>query len=147
MTDNSKKKTKKASPTKGKKQEISQLEKNALDRWWESKKKRVGPPKFEKVGEKTVTPVEKNPDIFGPQLFEVTGSTDIDFSNLLLSQVASASPIGTPKETANFNAALMHGLRPRDETEGILIAQMAGTHNLIMEYMRRAVIPKQFLEA
>jgi hypothetical protein len=40
----------------------------------------------------------------------------------------------------------MHALNPRDETEGILIAQMTGTHNLIMEFMKRAVLSGQTAE-
>ena len=92
-------------------------------------------------------PTEENPDKFGPQLMETTGSTDADFSKILLSQASSVSTPKTEEDKANFTASFMHGLKPRDEMEGVLIAQMAGIHNLLMEYMRRAVIPEQYLEA
>lgn len=78
---------------------------------------------------------------------ETTGSTDIDFFATLLSQVSSTLPKEEPDEASNFVAAFMHRLKPRDEMEGVLIAQMAGTHNLLMEYMGRAIMPEQYLGA
>ena len=148
MTKNTKKKVKAKSNSveKTTKQEFGQLQQTALDRWWERKRERVTSPKFEKAGERKVTPTEKNPDKFGPQLLETTGSTDADFSQILLVQASSTFTAAAEEDLANFTASFMHGLRPRDEMEGVLIAQMAGTHNLIMEFMKRAVIPEQYLE-
>jgi hypothetical protein len=37
----------------------------------------------------------------------------------------------------------MLGLKPRDETEGMLIAQMIGCHNAVMECFRRAMLQEQ----
>jgi hypothetical protein len=48
---------------------------------------------------------------------------------------------------ANFSSAFLYGLKPRDQLEGILFAQMAGTHNLIMEFMRKAINREQYLDA
>ena len=127
--------------------DLSELEKNALDKWWKKKKERVGPLKFEVTGKRSVIHKEKNPDIFGPQLLETTGSTDAAFSETILTQVSATFHGKDNEGIANFSAALMHGLKPRDETESLLIAQMAGTHNLSMEYMRKAAIPEQYLEA
>jgi len=139
--------TKKGSPKKIEGKELSKLEQEALEKWRERDKERVGPLKFKKIQDKTVTHVEKCPEKFWPQMMETTGSPDIDFFKTILSQVSNILPDRDSEEASNFVAALMHGLKPSDETEGILIAQMAGTHNLIMEYMRRAVVPNQFLEA
>ena len=139
--------SKKNMPKKIKKADLSDLEKNALDKWWKRRKERVGPLKFEVSGKKSVIHKEKNPDKFGPQLLETTGSTDADFSGTILTQVSATFHSKDNEGIANFSAALMHGLKPRDETESLLIAQMAGTHNLSMEYMRKAAIPEQYLEA
>ena len=149
MTTETKKKikTKTKSPRQTNKKELSELEQKALEKWRERDEERVGPPKFKKIKDKIVTHVEQDPDKFWPQMMEVTGSIDIDFFKTIISQVSNTLPNSDSEEVSNFTTALMHGLRPRDETEGVLIAQMAGTHNLIMEYMRRAMIPKQYLEA
>jgi len=149
MTKDTKKKakTKSTSPKKTNKEELSELEKNALDKWRKKREERVGPPKFKKIKDRTVTHIEQDPDKFWPQVLETTGSTDIDFLKIIMGQIDSTLSVRDSEDVANFTAALMHGLKPRDETEGILIAQMAGTHNLSMEYMRKAVIPEQYLEA
>lgn len=142
-----KNKTKHNMPKKGEKAELSELEQNSLKKWWNKEEERVGPPKFEVTGDKSLEPKEKNPDKCGPQLLEATGSTDPDFSSTLLTQVLATFSSEDPERCGNFTCALMHGFRPRDETEGVLIAQMTGTHNLIMDYMRHAVIPGQFFKA
>jgi hypothetical protein len=138
---------KKGTKKKTKKVELSELEQKALEKWRERDKERVGPVKFKKIKEKTVTHVEEDPDKFWPQMMETVGSPDIDFFKNILSQVSSTLPNGDSEDVSNFITALMHGLKPKDETEGVLIAQMVGTHNLIMEYMKRAMIPGQYLEA
>ena len=138
---------KKGTKKKTKKVELSELEQKALEKWRERDKERVGPVKFKKIKEKTVTHVEEDPDKFWPQMMENVGSPDIDFFKNILSQVSSTLPKGDSEDVSNFITALMHGLKPKDETEGVLIAQMVGTHNLIMEYMKRAMIPGQYLEA
>ena len=150
MTTKTKKKTKTktSSPIKTKKKELSELEQKALEKWRERDKERIGPPKFKATGDNLLVNKEKNPDKCHSQMLETSGSTDHDFSKTLLSQAASTLSSGENNEKkVNFIAALIHGFKPGDETEGVLIAQMAGTHNLIMEYMRRAMIPKQYLEA
>lgn len=149
MTTKTKKKTKTKKDThkKTNKKELSKLEQKALEKWRERDEERVGPPKFKMIGAKKLEPKEKDPDKFVPQMMEATGSTDVDFYKIIMSQVTSTLNLGEDEEAANFISAYMHGLKPSDETEGVLIAQMAGTHNLIMEYMRRAVIPGQYLEA
>lgn len=128
-------------------EELSELEKKALEKWRNRDKERVGPLKFKKIKDKTITHIEKNPDKFWPQMMETTGSPDIDFFKNIFSQVSNTLPDRDSEEVSNFVVSLMHGLKPRDETEGVLIAQMVGTHNLIMEYMRWAMIPGQYLEA
>ena len=147
MINNTKKKAKKTSPRKRRKQGLSPLEKTALDKCQKRDRARAGPVKFKKIGDRQVTHIEQEWDKFFPQMTETTGSTDIHFFKTLFCQVTSTLPKEESDNASNFIAAFMHGLKPRDEMEGILIAQMVGTHNLLMEYMKRAVIPEQYLEA
>ncbi len=143
MTDKAKRETKKTSLTKSKKSELSQLEKSAIDKWRKRHNERVKPVKFKKVGDRILTHVEEDPEKFWAKMLETTGSPDSDFFLTILNQVRATLPKEEPEDASNFAAAFMHGLKPQDEMEGILIAQMAGTHNIIMEYMKRAVIPEQ----
>jgi len=108
---------------------------------------RDGPPKFKLLKKNTVGPIEKDPEKNLIQMKEATGSSDVDFIRGLLNQVSATFQSESAEQRANFNVALMHGLNPKDEIEGVLITQMVGTHNLIMEFMKRAMIPGQYLEA
>ncbi|GAI89700.1 unnamed protein product, partial [marine sediment metagenome] len=80
-------------------------------------------------------------------MMETIGSSDTDFFSTMLSQATGTLFIGDNERKANFVAAFMHGLKPRDEMEGVLVTQMVGAHNLIMEYMKRAMLPEQTTEA
>ena len=42
-------------------------------------------------------------------------------------------------EVANNSLALLNGIQPQDEIEGMLAIQMIAVHNIAMETMRRAV--------
>ena len=110
---------------------------------------RLEAPKFKLIKENTLRPEEKDIKKFINQMSETVGTEDIDFFATLITQVSNINAdVQNNKEiAANFSAAFLHGLEPKDQTEGILFAQMAGTHNLIMEYMRRSIIPGQHLEA
>ena len=110
---------------------------------------RLGAPKFKLIKENTLRPEEKDIKKFVNQMSETVGTKDIDFFATLITQVANinADVQDNKEKAANFSSAFLHGLEPKDQTEGILFAQMAGTHNLIMEYMRRAIMPGQHLEA
>ena len=147
MTDNTKKEAKKTSLIKRKNQELSQVEKSAIDKWQKRHKERVKPLKFKKIDDRTLTHTEQDSEKFWARMLETTGSPDVDFYQTILTQVRATLPQEEPERATNFVAAFMHGLKPQDEMEGVLIAQMAGIHNLIMEYMRKAVIPEQYLEA
>jgi hypothetical protein len=111
--------------------------------------RRLGAPKFKLIKENTLGPKEKNFNKFKNQMRKTTGTEDIDFFATLITQVSNINTDAQNDQAkaANFSSAFLHGLEPRDQTEGTLFAQMAGTHNLIMEYMRRAIFPGQHLEA
>jgi hypothetical protein len=44
------------------------------------------------------------------------------------------------EQKADAMRATMFGIRPRDEIEGMLSAQIYGAHNAVMEQLRRAMI-------
>ena len=148
MTTKTKKKSKLNinSPQKTNKKELSKLELKALDKWRKREEERVGPPKFVKGRRSREVVLKEDGRIVFPKIMETTGSTDKDLSLTLLSQAAGTIFSGDEGEKANFVAAFMHGLKPRDEMEGVLITQMVGTHNLIMEYMKRAILSNQTTE-
>jgi len=125
---------------------LAEVKSTALERWKERNSGRMSAPKFKKIKDMTVT-LEVSGDL-QQQSFaaETSGSADIDFFKTLISQVTSTYQSENCEERANYSSAFMHGLNPSDETEGILIAQMTGTHNLIMEFMKRAVLSGQTAE-
>jgi hypothetical protein len=53
--------------------------------------------------------------------------------------------LGEERQLDRLHAAiaLLEGIRPQDEIEGMLAVQMAATHNAAIECMRRAMIPDQ----
>jgi hypothetical protein len=146
MSDDTKKKAKKTNPCKRRNLELSEIEKSAIDKWRKRYNERVKPLKFKLVNDRSLTQTEEDPEKFWAKILETSGSPDVDFFLALLNQVRATLPKEEPIDASNFVAAFMHGLKPQDEMEGVLIAQMAGTHNLLMEYMRKAVIPEQHLE-
>ncbi|MBA7491563.1 hypothetical protein ES702_02111 [subsurface metagenome] len=136
-----------SSPQKTNKKELNKLELKALDKWRKRKEERVGPPKFEK-GRRENEIVLKEEIAFkiDPQMMEAIGSSDTNFFFTMMSQAIGTLFTGDSEKKANFVAAFMHGLKPRDEMEGALVTQMVGTHNLIMEYMGRAMVPGQTVD-
>jgi hypothetical protein len=82
-------------------------------------------------------------------LEEALGSSDRDFLNFLLKQLASASAKGgqADEEDLNFMVSVVKGIEPRDQIEAMLAAQMAGIHKTIMTFTRRLsnveTIPQQ----
>ncbi|MFQ6066172.1 MAG: hypothetical protein ACE5K3_02700 [bacterium] len=130
--------------SKKKLSKLELLELKALDKWRE--RNEVGPLKFEGIGGSEIDLKEKDLSKLYSQMMETTGSPDIYFSSTIISQATSTLSTRDKEERMNFVTAFIHGLKPRDELEAVLITQMVGTHNLIMEYMGRAMIPDQTTE-
>lgn len=141
MNNKTKKKPKTTTTNKVKKSNRNEAEQEASDKIDKKTKKRLGPPKFKlnKDG-KFLLDKESSPSQ-SPELAEISGSPDINVFGSLLSQVSNTYFNNDKEITLNFSIAFMHGLKPRDEIEGVLIAQMAGTHNMSMEYLRRSITP------
>lgn len=72
---------------------------------------------------------------------EATGTVDMDLANRLTAQVVNAAPAWLLSKPENHNAALamLNGIRPKNELEGMIGVQMVASHNLAMEFLRRAV--------
>ena len=80
--------------------------------------------------------------LFSDQLREVTGTVDHAAGCQLLLQSAQAFCAYGSKDfhlVCTVALALMYGIGPRDSVEGMLAAQMVGTHNLAMEFLRRPI--------
>lgn len=72
-------------------------------------------------------------------LKETLGSTDRNFINPFLSQLASIGSQG-PKVDENgtaFVVSIIKDIKPRDQIEAMLAAQMAAIHNAMMTMTRR----------
>jgi len=90
---------------------------------------------------------------------EAFGTSDKDLQNYLLNQVvhtfrgyvsAEGFDYERQAEFANNAMALLKGIQPQDEVEGMLAVQMIAVHNMAMETMKRAMItgqPPQWIES
>jgi hypothetical protein len=82
-------------------------------------------------------------------LMEALGIADVDFLNGLLRQMANAGTQGREIDEGalNFMASFVKGIKPRDEIEAMLAAQMAAVHMATMTFARRLAhvenIPQQ----
>ncbi len=82
-------------------------------------------------------------------LADVTGTEDRKLALRLINQVVGTlwMPPGLTAEERNERIgaafAALKGIKPQDEIEGMLAAQMIATHNAAMEYLRRAMISDQ----
>ena len=72
-------------------------------------------------------------------LMEELGTTDLDFHNGLISQLANAGAKGhkVDEQALNFMLSVVKGIKPKDQVESMLAAQMAGIHMATMTMMRR----------
>lgn len=72
-------------------------------------------------------------------LMEALGTADRDFVQGLISQLANASLHGREIDEAglNFMLAVIKDIKPRDQIEAMLAAQMAGIHMTTMTFTRR----------
>ena len=85
------------------------------------------------------------------QLKPIGGSNCDDFNNVLTNSVMQCLWLGSDGNQnmePQLQAALaaMMGLKPQNEQEGMLIAQMIACHHAAMECYRRAMLPSQSFE-
>jgi hypothetical protein len=72
------------------------------------------------------------------RLVAAVGATDAHALTLLLNQAANATPGNDAGHQCNTALAVLSGIQPRDEVEGMLAVQMVGCHNLAMAMLQRA---------
>jgi hypothetical protein len=82
-------------------------------------------------------------------LMEALGTADQEFASGLLKQLVDASRRdgGPDEEKVNFMLSVIKGIKPRDQTEAMIAAQMAAVHVSAMAFARRLAnvesIPQQ----
>lgn len=99
-----------------------------------------------------VEPIFNDADLALVKLSEALGTTDKDLQDYLLNQVIQvyrgfASRDGYNYEHmatfSNITMAILNGVQPQDEIEGMLVVQMIGVHNIAMETLKRAILVGQ----
>jgi hypothetical protein len=91
-------------------------------------------------GETTVISLTKgDPLIASVGVLDALGICEADFANWYLSQIIDVARPGARADEKATNAMIagIAAMRPRDETEAMLIAQMVATHELAMTFARR----------
>jgi hypothetical protein len=119
------------------KQDSSPEERTAIERARAKKASGLAPRL--KVQDKTISIDHADPTVGWLLLRDALGSSDSDFLNIILKQLANASAKGgnVDEEELNFMVSVVKGIEPRDQIETMLAAQMAGIHNTIMTFTRR----------
>src|SRR5271154_1191264 len=102
-----------------------------------------------KVTSKGVAPDHVSLGVAQIALMKSIGTTDTDFySGLILQLINVGSPGKEPDEAGtNFMLSIVKGIKPRDQIEAMLAAQMAAVHMASMTFARRLAhvdnIPQQ----
>jgi hypothetical protein len=92
--------------------------------------------KMEEGGKsKTISLVHPNADVAGALLREALGTANAGFANALLGQLARAQ--GCDEREINFMLAVIAGIKPNDQLEAMLAAQMAAVHMAMMKFVRK----------
>ncbi len=117
------------------------VEAKALEAYWAAKAKE-GPRLKVTVTRKNSAEISADhadPPTGTVALMQAIGTTDFDFYNGLIGQLATlASKDATVSESgANFMLSVVKGIEPRDQIEAMLAAQMAAVHNATMTFARR----------
>jgi len=81
-------------------------------------------------------------------VLESLGTADADLRNHLLNQVSRsfAEREEDLTKVCNIAMAILNGILPRDEIEGMLAVQMIGVHNVAMATLARSMISEQTFE-
>lgn len=118
-----------------------------------------GPVKFKSGKDASGNPILKHETtdaiLSDARFTEAFGTPDKDLRDYLLNQVVqtfrgfvSSEGFDYSKmaDFSNNAMALLNGIRPQDEVEGMLAVQMIAVHNMAMETMKRAMITGQTFE-
>jgi len=92
--------------------------------------------KMEEGGKgRTISLVHPNAHVAGALLKEAFGTADAGFTNALVGQLARAQ--GGDESQINFMLAVIAGIKPNDQLEAMLAAQMAAVHMAMMKFVRK----------
>jgi hypothetical protein len=69
-------------------------------------------------------------------LMQAIGTTDVDFFAGFVGQLATAGGGELNEQPLNFMLSIVKGIKPRNQEEAMLAAQMAATHTAIMRFTR-----------
>ena len=103
----------------------------------------------EKGGVTQIAPDHPDAGIGHLVLMEALGTSEPDFIDGLLGQLANVGTQGRviDERGVNFMLAMVKGVEPKDQVEAMLAAQMAAVHNATMTFARRLAhvdnIPQQ----
>ena len=98
-------------------------------------------------GEPQITRQELKGQLYEAKMLEALGTPDSDLQNRLLEQVVytfngavSDGVLDNDKVVSAYNhtMAILSGIQPQDELEGMLAVQMIGVHNMAMDCMGKA---------
>jgi hypothetical protein len=147
------KKPKENNPNAGKaKYEPTAREKTALDQYVAHVKAAPATPCIKVTDGKkapTIKPDHPDESVGYALLMEALGTVSVDFMQGLLSQLANAGSRGQQIDEGalNFMLSVVQGVKPKDQLEAMLTAQMAAIHMATMTFVRRLAqvetIPQQ----
>jgi hypothetical protein len=122
----------------------------AARKFVEEESRRAPRLKVSKSGDRsTITPEHPEEMIGLAHLMDALGTTDMDFFNGLVDQLARATAEGAEvnEKGINFMLSIIKDIEPRDQLEAMLAAQMAAVHMATMTLARRLAqvenIPEQ----
>ena len=95
-----------------------------------------------------ITIVANDPERRKGKRKEIGGSESDDWNDMLINQVGRTlwlkhSDAATLDQQANALVQAMIGIRPQDELEGMMAAQLIAAHSASMECFRRAMLAEQ----
>lgn len=131
------------------KKEYTDEEKARLAKYKERRERRPVKVKIAKSdsGEPQITLEEPKGQMYEVKMLEALGTPDSDLQSRLLDQVihtfegtVSNGGLDNDKVVSAYNStmAILTGIQPQDEIEGMLAVQMIGVHNMAMDYMGKA---------
>jgi hypothetical protein len=136
------KKPKENNPNAGKaKYEPTAREKTALDQYVAHVKAAPAAPCIKVTDKKAPTIKPDHPDepLGYALLMEALGTVSVDFMDGLLCQLATAGSHGQQidERALNFMLSVVQGVKPKDQLEAMLAAQMVAIHMATMTFARR----------
>ena len=128
--------------TEMKSYEPTEREKASLDRYRAQKATAPPAPRIQVTNDKraaSIAPDHPDMPIADALLKEALGTVSVDFRNGLLSQLANAGSRGRQidEDALNFMLSVVTGIKPKDQLEAMLAAQMAAIHTATMTFTRR----------